>query len=157
MPEKCRVLASLAALFVAVTCSSQVFAETPPELIGTWEYATPAGATLTITLDKDGAAKMDSAPLKYTVEGDKLSMIDGDTTTAYKFSAAGDTLKLSGGDLDREVTFHRKGGAKKGLLGGKLKALDASKPNRATPAIPGIGSCFHWQLGNGPPAIARSG
>jgi hypothetical protein len=127
------------AVSLIVLMSSTARADTPPELLGTWEYTAPGGATLSITLDKDGSAKMDAAPLKYTVQGDKLSMIDGPTITAYKFTAAGDTLKLSGGDLDREITFHRKAEVKKGILGGKLKALDtpaSSKPAAEIEAKP---------------------
>src|SRR5437879_4681983 len=104
--------AFVCALSIIFLMTPRVNAETPPSLLGSWEYTTPAGATLSITLDKDGSAKMDTAPLKYTVQGDKLSMIDGPTITAYKFTTAGDTLKLSGGDLDREITFHRKAEAK---------------------------------------------
>ena len=106
-------------------------ADAPLDLVGIWEYASPAGTTLSITLEKDGSAKMDAAPLKYTVQGDKLSMIDGSTVTTYKFTFAGDALKLSGGDLEHEVTFQRKGGGRRGLLGGKIKALD--QPAGSTP------------------------
>jgi hypothetical protein len=123
-------------LLFTAWCGTTVFsfADTPPDLVGTWEYATPAGSTLSITLEKDGSAKMDAAPLKYKVEGNKLSMIDGSAVTTYQFTFAGDTLKLSGGDLEHEVSFQRKGGAKRGLLGGKIKALDqpaSSNPKSA--------------------------
>src|SRR5205807_4154810 len=63
--------------------------------------------------------------------------------------------KLSGGDLDREITFQRKAEAKKGVLGGKLKALDtpatsnpateiAAKPAPAAKTIQGT-----WKANDG--------
>src|SRR6266700_3202250 len=113
---------------------------------GNWEYKDPAsGVTVTFILNADGSGKFADQPIRYTVEGDKLQLVaDGEKLT-YNFMLDGDTMTVSGGDLDKPAPFTRKGGApsKKGL-GAKLKGLgegDAAKtdPDRPNPLAPGLG------------------
>lgn len=119
-----------------------------PNVAGAWEYKDPAsGITVTFLLNPDGSGKFADQAIRYTVEADKLQLVaDGEKLT-YNFRLDGDTMTVSGGDLDKPAAFTRKGAtpSKKGL-GAKLKGLGGegepgAKPNadRPNPLAPGLG------------------
>ncbi|GEM_PF-4690705 len=115
---------SRAPLFVLVAfflAPSALLAQADGKLVGTWEAKVQGGVTVILDLRAEGEGKMDDQAIQWRVDGKTLELnVDG-TAFAYTIELEGDSLRLSGGDLDEPMTFARKGG-KKGL-GGKKKGL----------------------------------
>src|SRR6185436_4753823 len=86
-------------------------APTADQLVGKWE-----GGGFVIVLEKSGAGTMSDGPgvpqepLKWKVKDKKLLVTQEGETEAYGVSLDGDTLSLSGGDLDQPVKL-KKGSA----------------------------------------------
>jgi hypothetical protein len=80
-----------------------------PNVAGAWEYKDPAsGITVTFLLNPDGSGKFADQAIRYTVEADKLQLVaDGEKLT-YNFKLDGDTMTVSGGDLDKPRRLHAK-------------------------------------------------
>ena len=84
-----------------------------PSVAGVWEHK--AGLeTITFALNPDGTGKIDDEACKYVVQGDRIVITTGDDKVTYSFKIDGDTMTVSGGDLDQPTAFTRKGGPKKG-------------------------------------------
>ncbi len=81
-------------------------------LVGTWQ-SQEANASMTLILNADGTGKLDDTSIKYTVEGNKLRVNEEGVVNNYTFSLRGNTLTVSGGDLEQPLTFERQTG--KGL------------------------------------------
>lgn len=103
-------------------------------LIGTWQ-SQEANATITLVLNADGSGKLDEANIKYTVNGDKLRVNDSGTINNYTFSLRGNTLTVSGGDLDKPLVFARQGTGR-GL---------GARRNQVAEAAPDSGPVGIWQ------------
>src|SRR5688572_5538567 len=115
---------------IALSAAAQDIANLP----GTWEHKGAAGETITFTLNPDGSAKIDDESAKYTVAGDTIAVVIEGETIRYAFKIEGDSMTVSGGDLDRPTTFTRKAAPKRGL-GARIKGgagdtkSDAPKPH----------------------------
>ena len=87
-------------------------APTADQLAGKWE-----GGGFVIVLEKSGAGSMSDGPgvpqepLKWKLKDKKLLVTQEGETEAYAVSLDGDTLSLSGGDLDQPVKLKRAGAA----------------------------------------------
>src|SRR6266566_6851673 len=117
-----------------------------PNVAGAWVYKDPAsGVTVTFILNADGSGKFADQAIRYTVEGDKLQLVSDGEKLTYNFKLEGDTMTVSGGDLEKPAPFTRKGGApSKKSLGAKLKGLGEGEPaktdaDRPNPLAPGLG------------------
>ena len=100
-----------------------------PNVVGSWEYRDPNnGVTITFNLNPDGTGKVVDDDIKYTVAGDRINVVINGDTIAYTFKLDGETMTVSGGDLERPTPFTRKGAAPKKGLGSKLKAAAAADP-----------------------------
>ena len=108
-----------------------------PSIAGTWEHKGANGETITFTLNPDGSAKIDDEAAKYTVAGNTISVVIDGETIRYTFKVEGDSMTVSGGDLDKPTAFTRKGAppAHKRGLGAKIKPgagdakTDPAKPS----------------------------
>src|SRR5690348_8844327 len=83
-----------------------------PNVSGVWEYKDPGAAanSITITLNADGTGKLDQEAIRYSIDGNTLNVVTGGDTVSYTFKIEGDTMTISGGDLERPTAFVRKGG-----------------------------------------------
>lgn len=78
------------------------------KLTGLWQNS-QFGYQMTLMLNADGSGEFDGEAIKYTNQGNKLSITQSGSTTQYTYALQANTLTLSGGDLDAPVTFSRNG------------------------------------------------
>jgi hypothetical protein len=108
------VLAYIALLLISV---SVVSAQETADLTGSWQSKdTPI--PINVTLKADGTGTFDDTPIKYKVQGNILSVNEEGTVNNYHFRLTGDSLVVSGGDLDAPMTFVRQRSGRG--LGGRL-------------------------------------
>lgn len=62
---------------------------------------------MTLILNADGRGEFDGSDISFTTQGTKLSITADGTTTAYTYTLAGNSLTISGGDIDGKVVFTR--------------------------------------------------
>lgn len=105
-------------LVAAVSVSPAVLAA--DAIVGTWEHEA-GGQRHVVTFDADGSGKMDDTKITWSISGQKLAIVANGDTNSYSFKLEGDSLVVSGGDLDAPMTFARKTTAKKTGLGGLKK------------------------------------
>lgn len=67
------------------------------------------GYQMTLTLNKDGSGEFDGEPMQYTLAGNILSLTMAGATTKYTYTQQGNSLTLSGGDIDGSIVFSRQG------------------------------------------------
>ncbi len=68
------------------------------------------GYQMTLILNQDGSGEFDGEVLKFTSQGNKLTILAGGEPVIYTYSLQGNSLLLSGGDLNEALTFTRQGG-----------------------------------------------
>ncbi|MCW5909688.1 MAG: hypothetical protein KIT62_01380 [Cyclobacteriaceae bacterium] len=79
------------------------------QLTGTWQNS-QFGYQMTLALHADGSGEVDGEMIKYTSQANKLSIItQSGQTTVYTYALQGNSLTLSGGDLDGSIAFTRSG------------------------------------------------
>ncbi|MCE7863838.1 MAG: hypothetical protein DYG99_09885 [Bacteroidetes bacterium CHB5] len=78
------------------------------KLSGIWQN-NQFGYQMTLMLNADGSGEFDGEPIRYSSQATKLSIIQNGQTTVYTFSLQGNSLTLSGGDLDNSIVFTRNG------------------------------------------------
>ena len=105
-----RVLkASLILLFVSLSATAQIGTKVQQQKIyGIWQNS-QFGYQMTLMLNPDGNGEFDGEPIKFVTQSTKLSITVASTTTDYVYTLQGNSLTLSGGDLDGQVTFTRSG------------------------------------------------
>ena len=77
---------------------------------GIWQNS-QSGFQMVLMLNPDGSGEFDGEPVKYTIAGNKLSVTQSGVVTNYSFNLQGNSLTLSGGDLEGSVIFSRNGAA----------------------------------------------
>ncbi len=115
-------------------------------IVGTWENQ--GADKLVVTFDAGGTGKMNDSAIRWSVAGQKLTLVADGDTHEYTFKLDGDTLVVSGGDLDAPLTLKRKGAAKKTGFGGQVKGGagtdPAPQPAKKAASILGV-----WRGGDG--------
>lgn len=102
------------------------------KIYGIWQNS-QFGYQMTLMLNANGNGEFDGETIRFTYQGTKLSLVQGGQTTIYSCTLEGNSLTLSGGDLDQPVTFTRNGIQEQSPVGGgeaELKSKDNS--NRDT-------------------------
>jgi hypothetical protein len=98
---------------------------------GTWK-AQLAGIEMTLVLNADGTGSFDGDKIRYTAQNGKinLTIISESETLVYDYILQGNSLIVSGGDLEEKVTFTRSG----------LGVDNAAKPTATSISIVGVWS-----------------
>jgi hypothetical protein len=80
------------------------------QITGSWT-ANTQGETMSLILNADGTGVLDGERLRYKAQDGTLSVtITGESTTNnYNYSLNGNSLTVSGGDLDEPINFKRVG------------------------------------------------
>src|SRR5688572_6436509 len=151
MSHAIRVCALL--LGLAVTAATAFAA---PNLQGTWQ-AKDGPVVMVLTLDGNGSGTLEGAPFRYTVKGSTLVVDEGGEVNNYAFSLKGNALTLSGGDLDRPMTFQRQGGAPQAAEKGSAPPPTPAKAEPPGKARGGAGIVGLWQGPNGAVDIRANG
>lgn len=97
-------------LLIPILATAQIGAKVQQgnKLTGLWQNS-QFGYQMTLMLNADGSGEFDGETIKYASQGNKLSITQSGTTTAYTFALQANSLTLSGGDLDQAITFSRSG------------------------------------------------
>lgn len=130
--------------------SSKAEAEAPADtagspIAGTWTIQAQSGA-ITLDLKTDGTGTFNSAALQWQYNQKILILSIGGQTVMYNTTLAGDSLTLSGGDLQQPATFQRNG------AGGSRPSATAKAEAKSTPAPGGaspIAGAWSIQTQNG--------
>lgn len=77
---------------------------------GVWQN-NQFGYQMTLILNTDGSGEFDGESIRFAAQVNTLAITQNGATTRYTFALAGNTLTLSGGDLDGSVAFTRGGTA----------------------------------------------
>jgi hypothetical protein len=96
--------------FLPVMLVAQIGAKVQQQgkIFGLWQNS-KFGYQMTLMLNPDGSGEFDGEMIKFASQGTTLSIIQGGQTTAYTYTLQGNSLTLSGGDLDGAITFTRGG------------------------------------------------
>lgn len=65
------------------------------------------GEQMKLVLNKDGSGELDGEAIRFTVSGNKLIMDLPEETITYTYVLQGNSLVVSGGDLEEAITFVR--------------------------------------------------
>ncbi|HRI78012.1 MAG TPA: hypothetical protein PLR06_00635 [Cyclobacteriaceae bacterium] len=98
-------------ILVCLACAAQaqIGAKTQQSKItGIWQN-NQSGTQMTLMLNQDGSGEFDGESIRYSAQGNVLSISLSGNTTKYTFSLQANTLTLSGGDLDGQIQFTRNG------------------------------------------------
>lgn len=96
-------------LLLPATLLAQTGAKTQQaKITGLWQNA-QSGYQMTLMLNPDGSGEFDGEIIKYATVSNKLSITQLGETTTYTFLLQGNSLVLSGGDLEGPVTFTKAG------------------------------------------------
>ena len=97
-------------LLISATAFAQIGAKVQQQdkIHGSWQNS-QFGYQMTLMLNPDGSGEFDGEPIKYSTQADKLAITVGTVVTNYSYEQKGNSLTLSGGDLDGKVTFMRNG------------------------------------------------
>jgi len=109
----------------------QIGAKTQQNVYGIW-HNNDFGYQMTLMLQADGSGEFDGEVIKQRIQGNQLFITQGGTTTSYQFVLSGNSLTVSGGDLDAPITFTRSGSS--GSAGGKT-TNSTSNVNTSTSII----------------------
>lgn len=123
---------AFAVLFIPVYSYSQIGAKTQQNKIhGVWQN-TSNGQQMTLILNADGSGEFDGSEIKFTAQANKLSISADGKTTNYTYILQGNSLTVSGGDIEGKVVFTRSGAAT------EAATPTATKPTAASNTIVGI-------------------
>jgi hypothetical protein len=101
----------LVILFVPNFSFAQIGAKAQQNKIhGIWQNNS-FGYQMTLMLNADGSGEFDGDAIKYSTQGSNLSItiVQQNQTNVYTYTLQGNSLSVSGGDLDQAVTFIRNG------------------------------------------------
>ncbi|MFB3906436.1 MAG: hypothetical protein ACE15E_23575 [Acidobacteriota bacterium] len=121
-------------------------------LYGRWE-AKESWGNIVLELKADGSGVLDGAPIRFTVQGNRLFVDEEGLRNDYTFQLTGNRLVLSGGDLDDQMVFERVGGspASEEPARGLAARIKAKERNEK------LGIVGKWQAATGSQVEIRSG
>lgn len=97
------------AFLLPITLIAQIGAKTQQSKVtGLWQNS-QFGYQMTLMLNPNGSGEFDGESITYTTSANKLSITQAGQTTVYSFMVEGTSLTLSGGDLDKSITFAKAG------------------------------------------------
>jgi hypothetical protein len=93
--------------FVLVFCLIPFFAQ-QSKIQGTWHNKSD-GDQMTLILNADGSGELDGEAIKYIAKDGKFTMtiVAESETLVYGYNLNGNSLTISGGDLEAPITFTR--------------------------------------------------
>lgn len=107
-----RSLMTTAFLFAVLSCFSQIGAKVQQagKITGTW-HNSQFGYQMALILNADGTGEFDGEKIKYVAKGAQflMTVVSDNETINYNYALQGNSLTISGGDLDQAVTFSRGG------------------------------------------------
>jgi len=111
-------------------------------IIGIWQNS-QFGYQMTLILNADGNGEFDGESIQFTTQANKLSITESGATTVYTYTLQGNTLTLSGGDLEKAIAFTKSGG------GAKTEPVVINQTGNTATAGSGANELFGVWSGNG--------
>jgi hypothetical protein len=108
MKMRAFTLIAIVTLGGATSVPAQSNGPVAPTLAGTWQASTPEGAQ-TIVVQADSTASFGEETVRWRTSKDTIYIQFGDEWIGYNFVLEGDTLTLSGGDLEEPIELRRVG------------------------------------------------
>lgn len=108
---KSRILIIIIFLLFTMVSFAQIGSKIPAQktiLSGTW-INKDFGYEMKLQLNDNGKGVFEDETITYTVVGSKINMQFEEETIAYNYKISGNTLTLSGGDLDSPLSFSKNG------------------------------------------------
>ncbi len=96
-------------LLISISAFPQIGAKVQQGRIDGFWQNNQFGYQMTLLLNPDGTGEFDGEIIKYKTQAGTLSIAIGSATTNYNYRLQGNSLWLSGGDLDKEIQFSRGG------------------------------------------------
>lgn len=99
----------LVLLFMVSSVSGQIGAKSAENnLFGIW-HSRQQGFEMVLILNKDFSGEFDGEPIQFSIANNKLLIIEQDVTNQYNYLLQGNSLTLSGGDVEGSISFIRQG------------------------------------------------
>ncbi len=107
---KVRIIFLLMLSLTAFTLHAQIEAKVQQKnsICGVWQN-NQFGYLMSLILNQDGTGEFDGETLTYAIKDNKLTVLAGPEPTVYFYKLQGNSLLLSGGDLQQELTFKHPG------------------------------------------------
>ena len=115
-------------LLISIPGVAQIGAKVQQQskIYGLWQNS-QFGYQMTLMLNPDGSGEFDGEMIKFTTQANKLSIVQAGVTTIYTYTLNGNSLSLSGGDLEGTIAFSRKGSAQSPVIA-QVPAQDNANP-----------------------------
>ncbi len=95
--------------FVLIIVPSALLGQqAPPDISGSWQAEMLDGPQ-TIVVQGDSTVSFGDESVRFRISADTIYVLFGDEWVGYNFEVHGDTLRLSGGDLEDPVFLTRVG------------------------------------------------
>jgi hypothetical protein len=101
------------------------------KIYGAWQN-NEFGYQMTLMLNADGTGEFDGGTISFSAQGNTLSITQEGVKNTYTYLLQGSTLTLSGGDLDKPITFRKAGDHDNAQQNEKSTGLSASKQSTNT-------------------------
>jgi hypothetical protein len=106
-----KIILAFCMVIAAISATAQIGAQAQQNKIhGIWKNNSADGE-MTLMLNVDGTGEFDGEAIKYTAKDNTFTMIivAESQTLIYSYNLQGNSLTVSGGDLEKPVTFTRTG------------------------------------------------
>jgi hypothetical protein len=115
-------------LLISIPGVAQIGAKVQQQskIYGLWQNS-QFGYQMTLMLNPDGSGEFDGEMIKFTTQANKLSIVQAGVTTIYTYTLSGNSLSLSGGDLEGTIAFSRKGSMQSPVIT-QVPAQDNANP-----------------------------
>jgi hypothetical protein len=131
----------LSVFFIPILLAAQIGAKVQQQdkIHGLWQNS-QFGYQMTLMLNADGNGEFDGEIIKFSHQGTKLSIVQGGETTVYTCALQGNSMTLSGGDLEGMITFARSGGADQVSLVAANPGTTSNESNSSDQGLIGVWS-----------------
>lgn len=105
-----RIISLLMLSLTAFTIHAQIGAKVQQKnsITGVW-HNSQYGYQMSLILNEDGTGEFDGESLTFGIKDDKLTLLEIGEPTVYIYKLEGNSLLLSGGDLEQTINFTREG------------------------------------------------
>lgn len=132
----------LALILVAPTLTiAQLGAKTQNKIHGIWQNNS-FGYQMTLMLNADGSGEFDGDAIKYTTQGSNLAItvVQQNQTNVYTYTLQGNSLTVTGGDLDQAITFTRNGSPSEPVTANSVQPLQSNTGSSSDKNLIGVWS-----------------
>lgn len=134
-------------LIYSISASAQIGSKVQSNkntLAGTWTNSN-FGYEMTLIFNQDSTGVFDGEKISYRLQGTRIQIKTNTQNNSYNYSLTGNTLTLSGGDLDAPVAFNKKSETSGNTTGNSATPISPTPANNQAAS----GSIIGTWSGNG--------